>query len=207
MIVRDLRARVGDTRKERRFSDIGKSDETYVRDHLQLQDHVEFTALLTWLCIFRHLHRRRRVMHVALASASALQNDNAAVLMGHVRDDFAGFSLTDNGALGNLYHKVLAVSAVTAVVSAGFSVLCTILADEAEIIERVQTVIHLKDQIAAATAVAAVRTAGRNEFFAPEADMAVTAVAGTDIDFCRISKHYKPPQKKKVPFRLSLERD
>ena len=53
----------------------------------------------------------------------------------------------------------------------------------------IQSVVHFKIDIAAATAIAAVRTASSYEKFPAEADMTVTAFSGSDINFCTVGKH------------------
>ena len=63
-----------------------------------------------------------------------------------------------------------------------------VLALIAKVGQRGQIVVHLKHDVAAATAVAAVRSAGRNIFFTMKRDRAVAAVAGFDLDFCDIDK-------------------
>mgnify|MGYP005805128667 CR=1 FL=1 len=53
----------------------------------------------------------------------------------------------------------------------------------------VQSFIDFKYQFTASSAVAAVRTAVGNIELPPEAAVSVTALPGTDIDFCSVCKH------------------
>jgi len=78
---------------------------------------------------------------------------------------------------------------VTAALSALLSVASHIFADMTEIGQGIQSVVHFKNDIAAATAIAAVRTASSYEKFPAEADMTVTAFSGSDINFCTVGKH------------------
>ena len=64
---------------------------------------------------------------------------------------------------------------MTAALSALLSVASHIFADMTEIGQGIQSVVHFKNDIAAATAIAAVRTASSYEKFPAEADMTVTA--------------------------------
>ena len=58
----------------------------------------------------------------------------------------------------------------------------------AKVDEGVQAFVDLGDDVAAVTAVAAVRAAARDVFLPTEADAAGAAVAGFDVDFCLIEK-------------------
>jgi len=64
-----------------------------------------------------------------------------------------------------------------------------VLGVETEVKERVVVLAGDQDHIAAAAAVAAAGSAARNEFFAPEGEAAVAAVAGFDGDYDLINKH------------------
>jgi hypothetical protein len=54
--------------------------------------------------------------------------------------------------------------------------------------QRVQPVDRLDPDVAAAAAVATVRSAELDELLAPERDRASAAIAGADIDFCLVEK-------------------
>ena len=57
--------------------------------------------------------------------------------------------------------------------------------------QRVQAVDHLDDDVAAAAAITAARSAELDILLAPERDAAVAAVAGADIDFCLVKKFHR----------------
>ena len=47
----------------------------------EFQKDIEFFSFLAGLCVFRDLHGRGRIVHVALAAATALENNNPAVFV------------------------------------------------------------------------------------------------------------------------------
>ena len=51
-------------------------------------------------------------------------------------------------------------------------------------------IVRQKDDVSPAAAVAAVRTAGRDIFFAAEGYRPRSAVSGFYLDLCRIKKHF-----------------
>jgi len=61
---------------------------------------------------------------------------------------------------------------------------------EAEIDQRVQSVDRFGPDIAAASAVAAIRSTEFDEFLATERHAAATAVSGLDIDLCFVEKFH-----------------
>ena len=64
--------------------------------------------------------------------------------------------------------------------------------------ERVEVLDALDPDVAALAAVAAVGAAELDEFFAPEADAPVTAVAGLDVDFRQIEEFHAAPRQRKA---------
>src|SRR5208282_1012235 len=60
---------------------------------------------------------------------------------------------------------------------------------ETEMHERVVALARLHDDVSALAAVAARRTAARNELLPPEGHAAISAVAGLYLNFCLIDKH------------------
>ena len=71
MVVGNLWLSIGDTGKECGFSNIRKSNKTYICDYFQLQKNFQFLRRLSWLCIFRNLHGCSRIMLVSFATSSA----------------------------------------------------------------------------------------------------------------------------------------
>ena len=71
MIVGDLRAGVAHHGQQGGFTHVGESHQAHIRDHLQLQFHPQLLAGLTRLGIFRRLHGRSGIMHIAQAALAA----------------------------------------------------------------------------------------------------------------------------------------
>ena len=128
-------------------------------------------------------------MLIAKSASAALQDHLPKVVPGHVRNDLTAFRFPHYRAVGHFYHKAFSVLAVAALFAALFPVLCDVLPLMAEIGKGIESLVHLEDQVAALAAVAAVGAAVGHIEFSPEGDMAVAALAASDIDFCSICKH------------------
>ena len=70
MVVCNLRVRVGRNGQQRRFSDVRESNQTHVRQKLELQNHLMLFARKTGFCKTRHLPGRRCKVLVAPAAAA-----------------------------------------------------------------------------------------------------------------------------------------
>ena len=189
MIVGDLGPGVGHHGQQGGFSNVGKSDQTYVRNDLELQQEFQGLGRLAGLGVFGRLHGRCGVVHVAVAAPAAFEQEKTAVLTGHIRDDLAGRQLPDNGALRHFQDQVLSPFARAAFLFAVFAVLGFVFADMPEIHQGIQAFIYLQIDTAAVTAVTPVRTAGRNEFFPAEGYVSVSPFAAADNYLCFIFKH------------------
>ena len=97
--------------------------------------------------------------------------------------------LTHNRALRDLEDNISAICAVTAALAALLAVLRAELISVSVVKERVHGLVDLENHAAAAASVAAVRPAVRHKFLASERDMAVSALAGANMNSCEISKH------------------
>ena len=136
-------------------------------------------------------------MLIAKTALPAGKNHLTPVIPGHVRNNFPALCLPDNRALRHLQHQVFSVFSVTAALSARFPVSCRVLSFVAVIGQCVEAFIHLKNQIAAPAAVTTIGTAVGNVQFPPEAAVAVSAFAGTDVYLSSVCKHLVPPEKKR----------
>src|SRR5699024_5860554 len=103
--------------------------------------------------------------------------------------DLTGLLVADDRAARHADDEVRAVLALAALAAAVFARRGDVFFLVAEVHQRGQVVIHLEDDRAAAAAVAAVRPAGGDILLAVEADLAVPALAGDDLDLCNIDKH------------------
>ena len=188
VVVGDLRTGCRCHAQQRGLADVRKADQTDVREQLELEHDVALDARQTRLRKARRLTGRGREMRVAPAAVAALCRDIRLVIR-HILHDLSGFLVADDRAARHADDEVRAVLALAALAAARLAGRRDILFLVAEVQERRQIVIHLEDDRAAAAAVAAVRAARRDILFAVEADLAVAALAGNDLDLCNINKH------------------
>ena len=189
MIIRNLWLRVGYVRQEGRLSNIRIPDQSHIRDRLELKLDLQLTCLLTRLGIFRCLHGRGGVVHIAIPPAASLQDHLSAVFTGHIRDDFPGLGKANHSPCRNPQDQILSVRPVASLLAARFTVGCGKLAAVPVIDQSVQAVVHHKYDIAALPAVAAIRTAGCHKLLPAEADVSVAALPGADNNLCSVCKH------------------
>ncbi|MCY1236842.1 hypothetical protein D9M72_495150 [compost metagenome] len=129
-------------------------------------------------------------MGVAEAAIAAGGQPVALAFGHHVDDQRLVVFLEDLGADRHLQRHVVAAGAgavATHAVLAGLGLEVLLVA---EVDQGVETVDGLHPDIAAATAIAAVRSAELDELLAPERDGACAAVAGADIDFRFVEKFH-----------------
>ena len=81
---------------------------------------------------------------------------------------------------------------MTRIISLLFALLTVtgfVFADMPEICQGIQALVHLEDHVTAPSAVSAVRPAAGHIFFSAEGDVAVAALAASDIDSRSVCKH------------------
>ena len=181
VIVRDLRPGPGDGGEQRGFAHVGETHQTHVRQQLQLQDQVAALSGTARLRKAGDLPGRRGEVLVAPA-APAASGHGEGLVAGHIGHDAAGLPIPHQGAPGNLDVHGLAVLAGAALVLAVGAVAGGEFPLIAEIHQRGHVVVHHHHHVAAPAAVAAVRAAGRHEFFPVKGHGAVAALAGLDGD-------------------------
>ena len=124
------------------------------------------------------------------APAHSAARCHLSLLRSHeVRDQLAGRGVRHQGADRHLQLDIGAVGAMFLVAGAILPPAGLVIAPVAEIDERRQVRIRDHDHAAAAAAVPPVGAAARDVLFAPEADGAVAAVAGLDVDRNLVNKH------------------
>ena len=119
-------------------------------------------------------------MHVAAAAFAAAADQHALAVLGQVADDFVGGDVDDLGADRHPDDHVFAGLAVHLPAHAVLAALGAELALVPEVDQGVEVLVGFQSDAAAIAAVAAIRSAERNEFLATKADAAVAAVAGGD---------------------------
>ena len=188
VVVCDLGTRRRNHAQQRRLADVRKADQTDVREQLELEHDVALHTRQTRLREARRLTGRGREMGVAPAAVAALCRDIRLVIR-HILHDLSGFLVADDRAARHADHEVRAILALAALAAARLARRSHVFLLVAEVEKRGQVVVHLEDDRTASSAVAAVRTARRNILFAVEADLAVAALAGHDLDLGNINKH------------------
>ena len=180
--------RVGRNGQQRRFSDVRESNQTHVRQKLQLQNHFMLFARKTGFCKTRHLPGRRCKVLVAPAASAALAEDKV-LRVRHVLDDLVCLAVAHDRAARNLDDQVFSALALASAALSVHAVGRDIFALVAEIHQRGQVVVDSQNNRAAVAAVAAVGSACRNIFFPVESNRAVAARARFHIYFRFINKH------------------
>ena len=114
-------------------------------------------------------------MLVADAAFPAFQHYLTAVLPGHIGDHLAAGRVLDDRAFRHFQDNILSVLSMAVPLAALFTILRFVFAPVAVICQCIQTFVHFKDDVAASSAVASVRTAVRDKQFSAEAYVAVAA--------------------------------
>jgi len=122
-------------------------------------------------------------VRVSVSASSTLRDQHTFTRLGKVMQSLFGSKVVDDGPDGNLYFKVgsvLSVSRFALAVLAAFSSEGMV---ETKLQEGIFVDVRDKIDAAAASAVAAARSASRNEFLAAEGNAAVSAVSCFNCDF------------------------
>ena len=96
----------------------------------------------------------------------------------------------DHGADRHAQHHIFAALAVAVAAVAVFAALGAVDAGKAIVDQGVDVAVGHGVDAAAAPAIAAVRSASGDVFFASEAGGAIAAVAGFDLDFCFVNEFH-----------------
>ena len=187
MVVGDFGLGGGDHADEGGFTHVGEPDQPHIRDDLELQFQVQVLPRQAGLGELGDLAGGGGKMAVAPAAASAFGNHHRLIAR-EIRHHKAGLGLLQNGAAGHTDDQVLRVCAALALGAAVLAVLGGIFALVAEVHQSGQVIVGHKDDVAAASPVAAVRAAGRHEFFAVEGHGAIAALACMQPDGGYVNK-------------------
>jgi hypothetical protein len=190
-IVGDLGLGRRHRREEGGLAGIGQADQPCVRNQLQPQPDGALLAGQAGIGPARRLVGRGLEMLVAEAAVSAFGEQETLPHLGQVADQRLVVLLEDLRAGRHAQHHVgaLGAGAVAAhAVDAGLGAEMLLVA---VVDQRVQAIDHLGPDIAAAAAVAAVRSAELDELLAAERQRARAPVAGADIDLGLIEKFHR----------------
>ena len=192
-IIGDLRTSGAHAGDKRGFADRGHTHKSSIGHQLHLELDPVLNRRLALLGKSGCTSRRGDKMRIAASSGTAGSNNYALPVVCKVSDLIGGLhglaiDLANHGSHGDLQDKVAAVLTVFTRTLAVGAALGTEMMLEAVINQRGQLRVSLDNNVAAMTAVAAVRTALGNICLSAERHAASAAVAALDIDAANIGK-------------------
>jgi len=188
-IICNFWTRRGNDGNQRGLAGIWKTDQANISEQFQFEPQMAFFAGIAVLVFAWRLMPGLREILIATASASAVRDQDALAGRGEVGDGFAGVFVVGDGAYRHEQSHVVAgvagaIRPFPVAAAVGFEFAVVAIAQQ-----RVVVWIGFKLDAAAASAIAAGRSAARNIFFAAECDAAIAAVARFYVDFGFIDKH------------------
>ena len=114
------------------FTDIRIAYQADIRDNFQFHKKIQFLRFLAGLRVFRNLHRRGRIVHIAQTTFTALKNGYSCIFAGEICNDLTGVFFAEDGSFGYTNNQVCAVSAVASTLATLFTVFCDIFTDMAK---------------------------------------------------------------------------
>src|SRR5580704_5580724 len=181
-VIGDLRLGGTDGGEKRRFSGVRQADDPGIGDQFQPQPNGELGAGLAGIGIARRAVGRAFETRIAETAIAAMRQHDALAEFGEIGEQRLAILLVDLRAGRYFEHQVGAIGAMAVLAHAAAAVLRHEMLLIAVVDQRVETVDRLRDHVAAAATVAAVRSAIFDEFLAPERHAAVAAVAGANVD-------------------------
>ena len=181
-IVGDLRSGGRNDRQQGRFAGIGEAHEAHIGQQLQLHDDPAFLRGLAWLGELGRLHGGRLEEGVAFAAAAALEQHDGLSVLGDLAKRLAGLGFIGHRAQRHVDEDVLAGGACELVAAAWDAIAGHQVLGVAKVQQGPHLGIASQDDVAATTAVAAVRTAFWDIFLTAEMQRTSTAFAGTAVN-------------------------
>src|SRR5471032_396179 len=187
-VVSDLRTRVRYGRNEGGLASVRHAQQADVGQHFQFEAQFAafaFLALafLAWCAVGRGLE-----VDIAPAAFAALGQQFDLAVLGKVGQDFTARVVDDQGADRHAQVNIISALAVAIRAAARLAIARLVHFGKAEIDERVDIAVGHGPDGPALTAIAAIGTAERPEFFTAERGTAVAAIARDDFDFCFVDK-------------------
>src|SRR3984885_3052172 len=147
-------------------------------------------ADLAGIGLARRAVGRRFEMRVAEAAIAAFGEHEFFTQRGEIVDQGLAILVENLGADRHLEHDGLSVGAMAVLAHAVGALLRLEVLLIAVIDQRVQSIDHFDDDVAAAAAIAAGRATELDILLAAERHAAVTAVAGANVDFCLVKEFH-----------------
>ena len=181
--------------QDARFADAGIAQEADVSQDFQFQPQPPFFSRFAPFGKGRRPIGTRSKMPVAATAAAAFSDDGLLAVPRQVGHDLARFFIFYDRSQRNGNQQVFGVSAVLIAAFALSAGLGLEQAAKTKVDEGVDVAVSDENDVAALTAVAAVRSALGDELFMPETAHAVAALAGLYKNSCSVYKHRSPHMK------------
>lgn len=191
-IIGDLGLSLGHNGKERGLTCIRESDKSYVSYELELDIELFLFARYAYACELGSLSYGIGIVHVAEAALATSCNYDFLLIFGKVSNDLSCSKVLDDCSDRHCDTKILSASAVHLAVHALGSVGSYELMLEPEALKSRELGSGIEYDIAALTAVSAVRTAVSYELLCMEGNAAGAAVTCFNVDLGMIYKHLAP---------------
>jgi len=181
-VVGDLGTGRGDGANEGGFAGIGKSEQSNIGKHLQLELERAMLAGFPGRRFAGRAVGARFEIDIAEAPFASPREQCDLLVLGEVSERFSGFRDRDHGAGGHAQHDIIGAFAAALGTAAVLAVPRAVNAREAVFDEGIDVSVGHRIDAAAAAAVPAIGPSARHVLFAPEAHDAVAAIAGVDLD-------------------------
>src|SRR5437773_8071131 len=181
-VVGNLGAGSRDGANERGFSGIGKSQQSDIGKHFQLELERTMLAGLAGSRFSGRAVGARFEIDIAEAPFASPREQCDLLVHGEVGDHFSGLPVRDHRTGRHAQYNVIGALPVALGTAPALAVPRAVNAREAILDEGIDVSVGDRIDAAAAAAVPAVRPSARYVLFAPEAHDAVAALAGVDLD-------------------------
>ena len=181
-VVGNLRAGIGDRRDQGGLARIGHAQQAHIGQHAQFQLQAPGLAGPAGCLLAGRPVGAALEMQVAETPIAALGDQHLFAWIQQLRQNFAGVGIRDDRPHGHAQDDVISRGTELIGTPAGLTVAGLETAGVAVVDQRVQVQITHGMDAAATPAIATVGPAERNEFLAPEAHAACSAMTCGDVD-------------------------
>jgi len=197
-----LRTRGGYGGDEGRFAGIREADEPDIGQELEFKAQMFFFARGAVFEVRRHAVRRCGKMTVAASAMAAVRNHDAFSVGHQIGQNFSGLLVVNHRADGKFDGDGFSAASAAMGGAAVPAVFRLVMFSITKIEQRRQPVRGGEDDVAAISAVTAVRPAARDKHLPPEASGPVAASSGFYKDLYFVDKHGISPSESRVYLTL-----
>lgn len=192
-IIGDFRAGIGCRREEGRFTGIWQAKQPGIGDQLQPEPDGALHRWLPRIGISRGLVGRCLEIEIAEPAIAAFGNPNTLPDFGQISDHRLFILVQNFDADRHFQDDILTITARALTAGTGAAIFGEEMLLIAIINQRIQPVHRLDDDITAAPAITPIRAAIFNASLPAEADAAIAARAGTNVNLGEIEKFHALP--------------